>query len=87
MLVLCTITTFGQSRSIKGKVVSAEDNEPVIGASVIIKGTSRGTVTDLSGNFTINANPTSTLVISYVGYKTQAIPLNGKSELNVVYGK
>lgn len=41
MLVMTAFTAFGQSRSIKGKVVSSDDNEPVIGASVVIQGTSK----------------------------------------------
>lgn len=60
-----------QSRTLSGKVLSAEDGQPVIGASVIVKGTSTGTITDVSGNFSVNvAANGQTLVISYVGMKT-----------------
>lgn len=63
--------TSAQSRPISGKVISSEDGKPVIGASVLVKGTTIGTITDVNGNFTIdlpaNAN---TLVISYVGMET-----------------
>ncbi|MDO9152448.1 MAG: SusC/RagA family TonB-linked outer membrane protein [Paludibacter sp.] len=60
-----------QSRSVSGKVLSADDGQPIIGATVMVKGTSTGTITDVNGNFTVNvpANAT-TLWVSYVGMKT-----------------
>lgn len=63
-----------QSKTISGKVVSAEDNEPVIGATVMVKGTTTGTITGVSGDFTITlpANYKS-LVVSYVGMKTKEV--------------
>lgn len=63
-----------QSRKITGTVISAEDNEPVIGASVIVKGTQTGTVTNLDGQFTISVTPNEkTLVISYLGLVSQEV--------------
>jgi hypothetical protein len=60
-----------QVSSISGKVISAEDGLPVIGATIIVKGTSIGTVTDIDGNFTLNLpSDANTLVISYVGKET-----------------
>ncbi len=60
-----------QSRSVSGKVLSAEDGQPIIGASVVVKGTTMGTITDVSGNFRISLQENAkTLVISYVGMKT-----------------
>ncbi len=61
-----------QSKSVSGKVLSAEDGEPIIGASVIVKGnTSTGTITGVDGGFTINVpGGSTTLVISYVGMKS-----------------
>ncbi len=60
-----------QSRSVSGKVVSAENEEPIIGASVVVKGTNTGTVTNVNGNFSITIpSANATLVISYVGMKT-----------------
>ncbi|GAB1416602.1 SusC/RagA family TonB-linked outer membrane protein [Paludibacter sp.] len=64
--------------SISGKVVSADDGEAIVGASVLVKGTTQGTITDIKGNFTISVPATNrTLVVSYVGMKTveaQATP-------------
>lgn len=68
--------------TIKGKVVDPQ-GEPVIGANVVISGTTEGTITDLEGNFSFSGNPKGTLVISFVGYKTQSIPMNGKTNFNV----
>ena len=62
--------------------VADESGEPVIGASVQVKGTSHGTITDFDGNFAIDVeNTKATLVISYVGLTTQEVALNGKKVL------
>lgn len=64
-----------QSRTVTGKVLDPK-GETVIGANVMEKGTSNGTITDFDGNFTLNVSPNATLVISYIGYKTQEIPVS-----------
>ena len=56
---------------VRGKVIDKDDNEPLIGASVILKGTKLGTATDIDGNFAIRVPKGSQLVISYVGFVTQ----------------
>ena len=84
LLFLCVSTAWGQSKSISGKVTSTTDNEPVIGASVVVKGTTNGTITDFDGNFTLSADANSTLVISFVGYVTQEIALSGNTSINVL---
>jgi uncharacterized alpha/beta hydrolase family protein len=61
-----SVFTYAQSK-ITGKVSDAS-GEPIIGASVIVKGTTNGTITDFDGNFSLNAPAKSTLEISYVGY-------------------
>lgn len=83
-LFLCVMTAWGQSRTIKGKVISATDNEPIIGASVMEKGTTNGTITDFNGVFTLSANSNATLVISYVGFIKTEISTKGKSNIQVV---
>jgi hypothetical protein len=60
-----------QTKKITGTVSDAMG--PVIGASVVIKGTSNGVATDFDGNFSLQANPGQTLVISYIGYLTKEI--------------
>lgn len=82
-LLLCATITWGQSRSLSGKVVSATDGEPIIGASVLVKGTTNGTITDLEGNFKLSTDNNSTLVISFVGYVTQEIIVGGNTTIYV----
>ena len=71
MAMLVSVTALAQS-TIKGKVVD-EAGEAIIGASVMIKGSSQGTVTDLDGNFTVQVQPGGVLTISYIGYVTQDV--------------
>jgi TonB-linked SusC/RagA family outer membrane protein len=82
VMMLISVTAMAQ-RKVTGKVVDA-NGEPIIGASVMVKGTSTGAITDLDGNFTItNAPQNGTLVVSYVSYRTQNIGLEGKSNFNI----
>ena len=68
---------------VTGKIVDAA-GEPVIGASVVVKGTNVGTVTDVNGSFALASVPKeATLVVSYVGYRTQTIAVGGKSAFDV----
>ncbi len=76
------VQTVMQAGTVKGKIVDA-NGEPIIGASVSVKGTSTGIISDIDGNFSVNAPSNATLVISYIGYKTQEIVLKGKSNINV----
>lgn len=72
------------SNTIKGKVTSAEDGSPLPGVNVVIKGTTIGTVTDVTGNYTIeNAGPTSTLTYSFIGLQSKDVPTDGKRTLDV----
>ena len=75
-LFVC-ILTFGQvlaeSQKISGTVLNAADEEPVIGASVQVKGTSKGTITDVDGKFAIEAEPNAVLVVSFIGMATQEV--------------
>ena len=81
MLLMATMA-FAQGK-VSGTVVDAT-GEPIIGASVIVKGTSTGTVTDFDGNFTIPSVPAgASLEISYIGFKSQTIAVDGKSTINV----
>lgn len=72
-----------QSVSVTGLVIDA-NGEPVIGANVMVKGTNNGTITDIDGKFTLN-NAKGTLVVSFIGYKTQEVQINGNEKnLNIV---
>ena len=75
--VMASVT---QSQTIKvtGQVVD-QDGEPLIGATVQLKGTQSGVITDIDGNFTIDAPANGTLVVSYVGFKDREIAINGRA--------
>lgn len=62
---------YAQEITTKGKVTSGTDGSPIPGASIVVKGTSRGTITDIDGQFTLNTNRGTTLVVSFVGFKSQ----------------
>ncbi|MCF0041738.1 SusC/RagA family TonB-linked outer membrane protein [Dyadobacter fanqingshengii] len=79
---IVTAAAFAQDVTVKGKV-NDEQSQGLPGVSVVVKGTSTGTVTDLEGNYTVNAPGTSTLVFSFIGYITQEIPLGNKTSLDV----
>lgn len=82
LFALCSTVAMAQGK-ISGNVTDEAGN-PVIGASVIVKGTSTGSVTDFDGNFEIpNVKSDATLVISYIGYVTQEVALNGRSSVKV----
>lgn len=70
MLFLCNTGIIAQSTPYKGKVIDATTNEPLIGVSILEKGTSNGVITDIDGNFNIQTTPEATLVFSYIGYTT-----------------
>jgi TonB-linked SusC/RagA family outer membrane protein len=82
--VVCSVAmTYAQSHEVTGTVISSEDGEPVIGASVVVKGTTIGTVTDFDGKFTLNLDGKAhTLVISYIGMAPQE--LHAKPGMHVV---
>ena len=69
------------TKKVTGNV--SDSQGPVIGASVVEKGTSNGVVTDFDGNFTLNVKPGATLVISYIGYTTKEIATGNQSTFNV----
>lgn len=71
-LILMSASALAQKRTITGQVYD-DQNEPVIGASVVEKGTSNGAATDFDGNFTVSVESGATLVISYIGYVTQEV--------------
>ncbi len=81
---LCmSIAVFAQQKSISGTVVDSK-NEPVIGASILEKGTTNGTITDLDGKFALNVFPNSTLSVTYIGYKGQEISVGAKNTFIIV---
>ena len=73
-----------QTIRITGTVASADDKDGLPGASVFVKGTNIGVITDVNGKYTVDALPEATLVFSFVGMTIQEIPVNGRREINVI---
>lgn len=78
-----SLLLWGQEITVRGNIISATDLEPIIGVNVQIKGKSVGTVTDYDGDFTLNVEGSDVLIISYIGFETLEIPLNGRTHLNI----
>lgn len=78
MLMLLPLVASGQQTGISG-TVSDEQGNPVIGASVVIKGTTQGVVTDLDGKFQLEATPSQTLEVSFIGYQTVSMPIGNRT--------
>lgn len=87
LVFVCLITSFGayaqaDSKMVTGTVID-ERGEPVIGANVKIKGTAQGTSTDMDGKFALEAQPGTTLVISYIGYSNRELVVGNQADYKV----
>ncbi len=87
LLLACLFVGIGlvtaQTQKVTGVVISEEDGQPVVGASVLVKGTTLGTITDVDGNFNLSNVPSSakTLQISYIGMQTQEVTIKPKLKI------
>ena len=82
-VAMCWTTAMAQL-TVKGTVVSDSESEPLVGVAILEKGTGNGTITDIDGNYSIQLkNNNATLVVSYVGYTTQNISVNGRSNIDI----
>ncbi|MEA4949158.1 MAG: SusC/RagA family TonB-linked outer membrane protein [Petrimonas sp.] len=79
-----TTDTRQNTINVTGTVTSATDGMPLIGVSIVVKGTTEGTVSDMNGNYRINILPNVTLVFSYIGYITQEIAVGGRRTVDIV---
>ncbi len=81
---LCLIShlAFAQNIQVQGSIID-ENGEDMIGVSVLVRGTTNGVITDLDGNFTLSVPSESTLVVSYVGYKTQNVKVGDRKILKI----
>ncbi len=85
-IILCIFLTKGlfAQNTVTGTVRSAEDQSTLVGVSVLVKGTQRGSLTNADGNYTVNLPANSdSLIFSYIGYETLTIPINGRSQIDV----
>ncbi|PRY87467.1 SusC/RagA family TonB-linked outer membrane protein [Mongoliibacter ruber] len=84
LVLLLGSTGYAQTQTVTGTVVSAEDDLPLPGVNVRIKGTTTGTVTDLDGLYSIQAEADQTLVFSYIGFDTQEAAIGNRNVVDVV---
>ena len=82
LCLLCVIGAMAQKKTITGVVVDVA-GEPVIGASVVEVGTTNGTITDFDGNFSLSVNPNGKIQVTFVGYKTEVVPVKNQTVLNI----
>lgn len=85
ILFILPVTLFAQNVMITG-VVNSDDGEALPGVTVVVQGTTQGTITDFDGKYSISVPTDGTLLFSYIGYKSQSVPVAGKSKIDVVLG-
>ena len=83
-MLLAPLSLFAQSRVIKGVVKDSKSNDPLIGCSVAVKGSSTGTLTDLNGEFTLGASSKATLVFTFVGYNKKEVVIGDQNNITVL---
>lgn len=84
MCLLCSFSLWSQQTEVSGTIISQEDQMPLPGVTVMVKGTQKGTVTDFDGHYTLYiADPAAVLVISYVGFSSVEVPVNGRNAIDV----
>ena len=77
-LLLTSVSAFAQTKTVTGTVTDAA-NEPLIGASVLVQGTSTGTITDMDGKYSISVTPDDVLAFSYVGMTSQSVKVGAQT--------
>jgi TonB-dependent starch-binding outer membrane protein SusC len=84
ILIMMTGGVFAQRITVRGTVTSVmEDNISMPGVTIMVRGTTQGTITDVDGRYVIEVEPDATLVFSYVGMETQEIPVQGRTIIDV----
>ncbi len=84
LLILGVTSGFAQGGKVTGKVTDATDGQTLPGVTILVKGTTNGTTTDISGSYSIVVDPNAILVFSYIGYETQEITVQPNTTVNVV---
>lgn len=82
-LALISIAINAQEKTITGNVSDVNTQETMPGVNIVIKGTTKGTITDIDGNFSVSASPTDTLVISYLGYLNEEVQVGSQTNIQI----
>ena len=83
LLLLFSELCLAQNRQITGTVRSAKDQTPLVGASVLIKGSNTGTVSDIDGSFRLEVGTNATLICRYIGYVSQELAINNQTSIEI----
>lgn len=83
LLILFSFSVLAQNSQLSGQVLNAVDNTGLPGVNVVVKGTSRGTITDLDGRFTIEVSSPSIIVFSFIGYQSQEVVFTGQTNIQI----
>ena len=83
LMVMMTLGVWAQSMTVTGVVMAQDEPDPVIGANVMVKGSTTGTITDFDGNFSLQAKAGDVLQVSFMGYKTQDVKVSGSGPIRV----
>ncbi|PSL48919.1 TonB-linked SusC/RagA family outer membrane protein [Chitinophaga niastensis] len=83
LLLLLIVTSVRAQQAVTGKVISGDDNQPVIGATVKVKGANRGAVTDANGGFSISAAGTDVLQVSFIGFLSAQYPVKNATNITI----
>jgi TonB-linked SusC/RagA family outer membrane protein len=75
--------TAQQERSVTGTVTDEASGEPLIGVTIVVKGTTNGTITDIDGKYTLTANENDIIVFSFIGYANQEVVITNQTEINI----
>ncbi len=83
IIILAPAGAMAQQETVRGQVVDSEDESPLPGVNVVVKGTTRGTSTNVEGRYSISVNLQDTLEFSFLGYQKQVVPIERRTEINV----
>ena len=81
LFLLCLFPLGALAQSLVKGTVNDEAGDPIIGATVKVQGSQKGAITDLNGQFSVEAASNATLIVSYVGYETQRVNVDGKNNI------
>src|ERR1035437_2369222 len=84
LVIVCSLSGFGQGLQVKGVVTSADDRQPIPGVSIVIKGTTSGITTNIDGMYSLKVPGNAKLVFSFVGMTSQEIEVKNRTTIDVV---
>src|SRR5215813_1548595 len=84
LLVISSGALLAQTKTLTGKLTSADEGTPLPGVNIVVKGSTTGTTSDADGSFSISVNEGDVLIVSFIGYVTKEIPVGTESSISIV---